>query len=93
MASLAMVCGLVEQEVISLQSETFSVLKSVNDYFYSPASSSSEGLSSLGNFNQCLQRPQTGDATRSGTVCCQKKTALLQWTSGLLGYNHSFFFH
>lgn len=72
MASLAMICGLVEQDVISLQSETFSVLKSVNDFFYCPASSSSEGLSSLVNFNQCLQRPQTGDATRSETVYCKK---------------------
>ncbi|XP_073337331.1 probable methyltransferase TARBP1 [Pagrus major] len=58
MASLAMVCGLVEQEVIDKGSETISALKSLNDYFYCPVSSSS-----LGNFNKRLQRPQTVDGS------------------------------
>ena len=77
MASLAMVCGLVEQDVISMGSETISALKSLNDYFYCPVSSSS-----LGNFNKRLQRPQTVDG--SGSVLSKpcnvwqiKKTALI----------------
>ena len=59
MASLATACSLVEQEVIDVRSETISVLKSLNDYFYcqSPAS--------LGNFNKRLQKPQTGDGSGS----------------------------
>ncbi|XP_070772317.1 probable methyltransferase TARBP1 [Enoplosus armatus] len=63
MASLATVCGLVEQEVSGMRSETISVLKSLNDYFYNPASSSSQSLLSLGNFNKRLQKPQTGDGS------------------------------
>ncbi|XP_070697554.1 probable methyltransferase TARBP1 [Pempheris klunzingeri] len=63
MASLAMVCGLMGQEVIDMRSETISVLKSVNDYFYSPVSPSSRSLSSLGNINKHLQKPQTGDGS------------------------------
>ncbi|XP_035519798.1 LOW QUALITY PROTEIN: probable methyltransferase TARBP1 [Morone saxatilis] len=63
MASLATVCGLVEQEVIDMRSETISVLKSLNDYFYNPVASSSQNLSSLENFNKRLQRPQTGDGS------------------------------
>lgn len=73
MASLAMVCGLVEQEVIAMQSETISVLKPMNDYFYSPVSSSSQSPSRLGNFNKRLQRPQTGDGSRSVTDCMYHK--------------------
>lgn len=64
MASLATVCGLVEQDVIDMRSDTVSVLRSLNDYFYNPVSSS-QCLPSLGNFNQRLQRPQTGDGSRS----------------------------
>ncbi|XP_019131183.2 probable methyltransferase TARBP1 [Larimichthys crocea] len=62
MASLATVCSLVEQGVIGMQSETISVLKSLNDYFYSPGPSASQSPSSVGNFNKRLQRPQTGDS-------------------------------
>ncbi|XP_078129306.1 tRNA (guanosine(18)-2'-O)-methyltransferase TARBP1 isoform X1 [Sander vitreus] len=63
MASLATVCGLVEQKGMDMQSETISVLKAVNDYFYNPVSSSSQSQSSLGNFNKRLQKPQTGDGS------------------------------
>ncbi|XP_044070837.1 probable methyltransferase TARBP1 [Siniperca chuatsi] len=63
MASLATVCGLMEQEVTGMQSETISVLKSLNDYFYNSVSSSSQSLFSLGNFNKRLQKPQTGDGS------------------------------
>ncbi|XP_068183368.1 probable methyltransferase TARBP1 [Antennarius striatus] len=65
-SSLAMVCGLVEQEVIDMKSETISVLKSLNDYFYSFTSPSSISPSSFTNFNKCLQRPQTGDGSIDG---------------------------
>ncbi|XP_062422564.1 probable methyltransferase TARBP1 isoform X2 [Pungitius pungitius] len=58
MASLATVCGLVEQEVIGMQSETLSALKSLNDYFYTLVSSSCQ---SLGNLNKRLQKPKIGD--------------------------------
>ncbi|XP_039995691.1 probable methyltransferase TARBP1 isoform X2 [Xiphias gladius] len=61
MASLAMVCGLLEQEVIDMQSETLSLLKALNDYFYSSPASSSQSQSSLGNLNKRLLKPQTGD--------------------------------
>lgn len=71
MASLATVCGLAEQEVIDMQSETISALKSLNDYFYSPVSSTSQSPSSLGNFNKRLQKPQTGDGSRSVEVCSE----------------------
>uniref|UniRef100_A0A3Q3WMJ0 tRNA (guanosine(18)-2'-O)-methyltransferase TARBP1 n=1 Tax=Mola mola TaxID=94237 RepID=A0A3Q3WMJ0_MOLML len=63
MASLAMLCSLLEQGVIVMQSETISAMKSLNEYLYSPATSSSQSSSSLGNFNQRLQRPQTRDAS------------------------------
>lgn len=52
MAALARVCGLVEQEVVAMRSETGSALKTLNDYLYS---------SELGNFNRCLLKPQTED--------------------------------
>ncbi|XP_033957335.1 probable methyltransferase TARBP1 isoform X1 [Pseudochaenichthys georgianus] len=68
MASLATVCGLGEQEVIDMQSETISALKSLNDYFYSPVSTSCQRQSSLGNFNQWLQKPQTGDCSSDGAL-------------------------
>uniref|UniRef100_A0AAQ4PDT1 tRNA (guanosine(18)-2'-O)-methyltransferase TARBP1 n=1 Tax=Gasterosteus aculeatus aculeatus TaxID=481459 RepID=A0AAQ4PDT1_GASAC len=58
MASLATLCGLLEQEVIGVQPETLSALKSLNDYFYSLVSSSCQ---SLGNLNKQLQKPKTGD--------------------------------
>ncbi|XP_047191125.1 probable methyltransferase TARBP1 isoform X2 [Scophthalmus maximus] len=58
MASLATVCGLVEQEVIGTRSEAISALEALNDYFYS----SQPCQSSLGNFNKRLLKPQTGDS-------------------------------
>ncbi|XP_040906647.1 probable methyltransferase TARBP1 isoform X2 [Toxotes jaculatrix] len=61
MASLATVCGLVEQDVIDIRSETISALKALNDFFYSSLSPSSQSQSSLGNFNKRLLKPQTGD--------------------------------
>ncbi|XP_059215853.1 probable methyltransferase TARBP1 [Centropristis striata] len=63
MASLATVCVLVEQEVIDMQSETVSVLKSLHDYFYNPVSSSCQNQSLLGNFNERLLKPQTEDGS------------------------------
>lgn len=68
MASLAMACGLVEQQGIDMQSETFSVLKSLNEFFYNTVSSSSQSQSSLGYFNKRLLKPQT-DNSRSVKVC------------------------
>ncbi|XP_031694915.1 probable methyltransferase TARBP1 [Anarrhichthys ocellatus] len=65
MASLATVCGLVEQEVLDVQSETISALKSLNDYFYNLASSSCQ---SLGNLNKRLQKPQTVDGSSDAGV-------------------------
>lgn len=64
MASLGMVCGLLEEEVFAIQSEITTVLKTLNGYFYSQMSSSSECLPRLGNFNQSLQRPETADTLR-----------------------------
>ncbi|XP_071757510.2 tRNA (guanosine(18)-2'-O)-methyltransferase TARBP1 isoform X1 [Centroberyx gerrardi] len=63
MASLATVCGLVEQQVIDRRSETISVLKSLRDYFYSPQSQLS-----LGHFNQTLLKPQTVDCSSDAGV-------------------------
>ncbi|XP_072247257.1 probable methyltransferase TARBP1 isoform X1 [Leuresthes tenuis] len=60
MASLAAVCGLVEQEGISIQSENISALKSVNDYFYGPITSSQCQVS-FGNINKHLIKPQLMD--------------------------------
>lgn len=79
MASLATVCGLVEQEVIDMRSEAVSVLKSVNDYFYSPVSPSSQSPLTLGNFNKRLQKPQTGDGSRSVKVCLQCSVSLTMY--------------
>lgn len=64
MASLGMVCGLLEEEVFAIQSEIITALKTLNGYFYSQMSSSSECLPCLGNFNQSLQRPETADTLR-----------------------------
>jgi len=63
MASLAAVCGLVEQEGISIQSENISALKSVNDYFYGPITSSQCQVS-FGNINKHLIKPQLMDCPR-----------------------------
>lgn len=65
MASLGMVCGLLEEEVIGVQSETVAALKTLNDYFYSQMAGSSDCLPRLENFNKSLQRPETGDTLRS----------------------------
>lgn len=63
MASLGMVCGLLE-EVIAIQSETIAALKTLNEYFYSQMSGSSEHLPCLVNFNKALQKPETEDSLR-----------------------------
>lgn len=64
MASLGMVCALLEEEVFAIQSESIAALKTLNGYFYSQTSSSSESLPRLGNFNKSLQRPETADTLR-----------------------------
>lgn len=64
MASLATVCGLMEQEVTDMRSESISVLKLVTDYFYSPLSSSLHSQTLLGNFNKRLLKPQAVDCSR-----------------------------
>ncbi|KAG7230153.1 hypothetical protein INR49_009873, partial [Caranx melampygus] len=69
MASLATVCGLLEQEEVDMQSETLPSLKELNDYFYTSLSSSSQ--SPLGNFNKRLLKPQTGDCTSDLAVLLQ----------------------
>ncbi|XP_041866764.1 probable methyltransferase TARBP1 [Melanotaenia boesemani] len=62
MASLATVCDLMDQEGISLQTETLAALKSLNDYFYSPMTSS-QSQASLENVNKCLMKPQLTDCS------------------------------
>uniref|UniRef100_A0A3Q3SXK3 tRNA (guanosine(18)-2'-O)-methyltransferase TARBP1 n=1 Tax=Mastacembelus armatus TaxID=205130 RepID=A0A3Q3SXK3_9TELE len=61
MASLAMVCGLVEEEVIGEGSEMISGIKAVNEYFYSCQSQSSRG-----NLNIRLLKPQTDSSSDLG---------------------------
>ncbi|XP_034538056.1 probable methyltransferase TARBP1 [Notolabrus celidotus] len=63
MATLATVCGLLEQEGIKVQPETSSALKSLNEYFYFQVSPSPQSLSCLGNFNKRLRKPQTEDSS------------------------------
>ncbi|XP_062286493.1 probable methyltransferase TARBP1 [Scomber scombrus] len=75
MASLAMACGLVEQQGVDMQSETFSVLKSQNDFFYNTVSSSSQSQSSLGYFNRRLLKPQTDNSSEVGV----QGTVLQDW--------------
>ncbi|KAM3863056.1 putative methyltransferase TARBP1 [Diretmus argenteus] len=67
MASLAAVCGVLGQQVIERRSESFSVLTSLSDYFYTPASSPHTQLS-LGHFNQTLLKPQTVDGSSDAGV-------------------------
>ncbi|XP_077438327.1 tRNA (guanosine(18)-2'-O)-methyltransferase TARBP1 isoform X2 [Vanacampus margaritifer] len=55
MASLAMVCQLMEQQAIS--SDTFSLLKQLNEHFYKPVSSPGQSHSPLGRFNERLLKP------------------------------------
>lgn len=64
MASLATACGLMEQEVTDMPSETISALRELNDYFYSPLSSSSQSQTFTGNFNKRLLKPQAADGSR-----------------------------
>jgi len=73
MASLATVCGLVDSEVIDMQSETISALKSLNGHFYNLVSSSCQ---SLENLNKRLHKPQTGDGSRSVKVCLEYSVSL-----------------
>lgn len=58
MASLASVCGLMEQEGGGMQSETISALKSLNEYFCSPVASLTH-QAPLGNLNKRLIKPKT----------------------------------
>lgn len=63
MASLAAVCGLMEEEGIGVKSEVLSALKPLNHYFY-VLTTSPEYPSSLGNINKCLIKPQLTDGSR-----------------------------
>ncbi|KAK2824180.1 hypothetical protein Q5P01_021355 [Channa striata] len=63
MTSLATVCGLIDEEVTEMRSETVSLLKALNDFFYSSLSSSSQNQSPLGNFNKHLLKPQAVDCS------------------------------
>ncbi|XP_017268494.1 probable methyltransferase TARBP1 [Kryptolebias marmoratus] len=69
MASLAAVCGLMEQEGIGIESEVLSALKPLNHYFYT-STTSSQCQSSLGSINECLMKPQligcSGDLETQG---------------------------
>lgn len=81
MASLAMVCGLLEEEVFAIQSENIAALKTLNDYFYSQMSSSSEYQLCLANVNKSLQRPETGDTPRYVLkVVLNTMINLFKWT-------------
>ncbi|KAM4729352.1 putative methyltransferase TARBP1 [Anableps anableps] len=62
MASLAAVCGLLQQGGSDMRSETVSALKSMNDYFYTLKTSSQSQLS-LGNINKSLMKPQLSDSS------------------------------
>ncbi|KAM7385725.1 hypothetical protein PAMP_001787 [Pampus punctatissimus] len=73
MATLAMVCGLVEQQVVDMQLETLSVLRPLNDFFYNPVSSQSQ--STLGYFNKRLPKPQTDSSSEVGL----QGTVLQDW--------------
>ncbi|KAM7408889.1 hypothetical protein PAMA_002556 [Pampus argenteus] len=73
MATLAMVCGLVEQQVVDMQLETLCVLRSLNDFFYNPVSSQSQ--STLGYFNKRLLKPQTDSSSEVG----MQGTVLQDW--------------
>ncbi|XP_037549235.1 probable methyltransferase TARBP1 [Nematolebias whitei] len=62
MASLATVCGFMEEEGIGVKSEVLSALKPLNHYFYT-STTSPECPSSLGNINKCLIKPQLIDCS------------------------------
>ncbi|XP_051935401.1 probable methyltransferase TARBP1 isoform X1 [Hippocampus zosterae] len=57
MASLAMVCHLMEQQTIG--PDTFSLLKQLNEHFYKPMPSPWQSHSPLGRFNERLLKPHT----------------------------------
>ncbi|XP_077352092.1 tRNA (guanosine(18)-2'-O)-methyltransferase TARBP1 isoform X2 [Festucalex cinctus] len=59
MASLAVVCQLMEQHAIS--SDTFSLLKQLNEHFYKPVLSPGQSHSPLGRFNEKLLKPHMAD--------------------------------
>ncbi|XP_061692708.1 probable methyltransferase TARBP1 isoform X2 [Syngnathoides biaculeatus] len=61
MASLAMVCQLLEQQEIGL--ETLSLLKQLNEHFYKPVPFPWQSHSTLGRFNERLLKPQTTDSS------------------------------
>lgn len=63
MASLATVCGLAEQKVISMrQPETLTALKAANEFFCSQRSAS------IGSLNKNLERPPMEGGVRSVLV-------------------------
>ncbi|XP_054654485.1 probable methyltransferase TARBP1 isoform X3 [Dunckerocampus dactyliophorus] len=57
MASLAMVCLLIEQQAIDMESDTFNLLKQLNEHFNKAAPSSWQSQSPLGCFSECLPKP------------------------------------
>lgn len=74
MASLAVVCGLMEQKVISTQKpETLTALKSANDFFCTPVSSSAHRAASFRDLNKHLERPPMEGGVRSVLVCQHEK--------------------
>ncbi|XP_056465736.1 probable methyltransferase TARBP1 [Gadus chalcogrammus] len=62
MASLAAACDLLERQAADRRPETTSVLVSLQSYFYCPASSDSQGTLHLGNINQTLLKPTSGQS-------------------------------
>lgn len=63
MASLAMICYLMEQNLIDIRTEGVSDLKLLRDYFCTSVPSTSHGTISLVNFNIRLLKPQTTDSS------------------------------
>ncbi|KAM8852619.1 putative methyltransferase TARBP1 isoform 1-T1 [Synchiropus picturatus] len=60
MATVAVVCHLIEQQRDELQSDLVPLLNSLRDYFYTSPSSAPTPLA---HFNKSLVKPQTEDAT------------------------------
>lgn len=65
MASLAMICSLVKQKVIDMQSEVVSELEMLNEYFYNPILFSQ---SSVGRINETLLKPPALDCLNDTNV-------------------------
>ncbi|KAM9847516.1 LOW QUALITY PROTEIN: putative methyltransferase TARBP1 [Aulostomus maculatus] len=63
MASLSLVCHLMEQQVIDMRSDTNFLLKSLNEHFYYPASSTSGSPSPSGRLNERLLKPHSDDTS------------------------------